>query len=377
MNAKTLLFGLVLLAILAPACIVTTWAMDGEASPVDGEEPSAAPAPSVEVPLAAPSGEVVPSEAGERIVLRSGFKLEGRIVKRTETMLFLDVGYTILSVPGDEVRRIEPIVAAEESASESGVRSESDSIFYTADGLRSGPIDQKAREVAESVVKIECIGKSGSGFVIDDEAGYIVTNFHVIEGETDISIVLYTKTAKGLEKAKKEKVRIVAFNPYFDLALLKLEDREGVRLQRAYLGRYEDVRLGDSVFAIGSPLGLERTVSQGIVSNRNRAVDGLLYIQTTAAINPGNSGGALFNDKGEVVGVTNMKILGGESIGFAIPVHHLKDFLRNYQAFAYDKDNPNTGIRYLEPPRKIVPDLVTQGTEKAAEAPAPLSTDAR
>ncbi|HLU47959.1 MAG TPA: trypsin-like peptidase domain-containing protein, partial [Planctomycetota bacterium] len=133
----------------------------------------------------------------------------------------------------------------------------------------------------------------------------------------------------------------------------------------------------DSVFAIGSPLGLERTVSQGIVSNRNRAVDGLLYIQTTAAINPGNSGGALFNDKGEVVGVTNMKILGGESIGFAIPVHHLKDFLRNYQAFAYDKDNPNTGIRYLEPPRKIVPDLVTQGTEKAAEAPAPLSTDAR
>src|SRR5690606_28087728 len=151
MNAKTLPFGLVLLAILPPACIVTTWAMDGEASPVDGEEPSAAPAPSVEVPLAAPSGEVVPSEAGERIVLRSGFKLEGRIVKRTETMLFLDVGYTILSVPGDEVRRIEPIVAAEESASESGVRSESDSIFYTADGLRSGPIDQKAREVAESV----------------------------------------------------------------------------------------------------------------------------------------------------------------------------------------------------------------------------------
>lgn len=236
--------------------------------------------------------------------------------------------------------------------------------------MRPGPIDEKAREVAESVVKVQCLAKSGSGFVIDADSGYVVTNYHVIEGEADISVVLYNRTAKGLEKVKKDEVRIVAFNPYFDLALLKIENLDGVKLEHAYLGRYEDVRLGDPVFAVGSPLGLERTVSQGIVSNRNRAMGGLIYIQTTAAINPGNSGGALFNDRGEVIGVTNMKILGGESLGFAIPVHHLKDFLRNYQAFAYDKDNPNTGIRYLEPPPKRAPeDSIdpTSATEPVAE----------
>ena len=78
----------------------------------------------------------------------------------------------------------------------------------------------------------------------------------------------------------------------------------------------------------------------------------MLSIQTTAPINPGNSGGPLFNNRGEVVGVTNLKILGGENLGFAIPIHYVKDFLRNRDAYAYDKDNPNTGIRYLAPPLK-------------------------
>ncbi|MFN1209013.1 S1C family serine protease, partial [Enterococcus lactis] len=76
----------------------------------------------------------------------------------------------------------------------------------------------------------------------------------------------------------------------------------------------------DRVFAIGSPLGLERTVTEGIMSTKTRAVGGELYMQTTTQINPGNSGGPLFNLKGEVVGVTNMKLAFGEGLGFAIPV---------------------------------------------------------
>jgi serine protease Do len=78
----------------------------------------------------------------------------------------------------------------------------------------------------------------------------------------------------------------------------------------------------------------------------------MLYIQTTAPINPGNSGGPLFDDRGSVVGITNMKAAFGEGLGFAIPVGVLKDFLKHRAAFAYDKDNPNSGFRYLPPPRR-------------------------
>ena len=112
---------------------------------------------------------------------------------------------------------------------------------------------------------------------------------------------------------------------------------------------------GEPVFAIGSPLGLERTVSQGIISLKNRPLGGQLYIQTTAQINPGNSGGPLFNLRGEIVGVNNMKamMVGIEGVNFAIPAATLKEFLRNRDAFAFDTRHPNAGFRYLEPPRPV------------------------
>ncbi len=93
------------------------------------------------------------------------------------------------------------------------------------------------------------------------------------------------------------------------------------------------------------------------MSTRNRNFEGLVYLQTDAAINPGNSGGPLFNLRGEVVGVTNMKSAFGDNLGFAIPINYVKDFLRNREAFSFDKDNPNTGHRYLDPPRRLNPGL--------------------
>jgi serine protease Do len=119
-----------------------------------------------------------------------------------------------------------------------------------------------------------------------------------------------------------------------------------------FLSRDPQLQDGDEVFAIGNPLGLERSVSQGIIGTRNRNVKGLVYIQTTAEINPGNSGGPLFNARGEVIGVTNMKLLFAEGLGFAIPVAYLKLFLDHHEAFAFDRNNPNTGYRYLDPPRR-------------------------
>lgn len=310
------------------------------------------------------------------VVLRSGHRLEGVVVKQTSKSLFLDVGFTIFPLPAEEVREVREIVDRSTLAAHAGttnggvgggpegkVCTVSDSIFQTAE-LEPGTIEVKSRIVGESVVQIVCLGKSGSGFIVNRDQGFVVTNFHVIEREQDIAVVLYVREPNGLRKVKTDAVRIVALNPFFDLALLRIEDSKGVKLKNVYLGDYARVRVGDPVFAIGSPLGLERTVSEGIVSNRNRALTGFLLIQTTAPINPGNSGGPLFNERGEVIGVTNLKVPAGESLGFAIPVHYVKDFLRNREAFAFDKDNPNTGIRYLSPPPKKAP----QSTANAQSA---------
>lgn len=294
-------------------------------------------------------------QAAETVLLRGGGSLQGHVVKRTPKLVFVDVGYTILAVPTEEVVSIErPKVDdpnADAPASTPQASEEKVDIFFTR-RLEPGTIEQKAREVSQGVVQILCLGKSGSGFVIDNKAGYVVTNFHVIENEQNISIVVFVRDAGGFRRVKKEAVRIVAFTPLFDLALLQIEDLNDTPLTNCYLGDYHRVNVGDPVFAVGSPLGLERTVTEGIVSNRSRALGGVLAIQTTAPINPGNSGGPLFNQRGEVVGVNSRKILGGENLGFAIPIHFVKDFLRHRDSYAYDKDNPNTGIRYLAPPAK-------------------------
>jgi serine protease Do len=137
------------------------------------------------------------------------------------------------------------------------------------------------------------------------------------------------------------------------MALLKIDDKDAPKFSYVLLGDSESLAVGESVFAIGSPLGLERTVTQGIVSTKTRQLQGELYLQTTAQINPGNSGGPLFNLRGEVVGITNMKITFGEGLGFAIPISAAKYFLDHRDAFAYSNDNPSNPYRYLEPPKRI------------------------
>ena len=141
----------------------------------------------------------------------------------------------------------------------------------------------------------------------------------------------------------------------YDLALLEIPGQADLKFQPVYIADDDSHREGDTVFAIGSPLGLERSVSEGIVASRNRNMDGIVYIQTTAQINPGNSGGPLFNERGQVVGVINMKLTFGEGLGFAIPISYLKHFLRNRDAFAFDRTNPNTGYHYLDPPKRMNP----------------------
>jgi serine protease Do len=168
-------------------------------------------------------------------------------------------------------------------------------------------------------------------------------------------VTQFRRGTAELENVTFNKVRIVALDARLDLALLKIEDAGNTTFPTVPLGDSNIVTEGQTVFAIGSPLGLDRTVSQGIVSSRNRPMDGQLFIQTTTQINPGNSGGPLFNLRGEVVGVTNQKAMmtGIEGLNFAIPVLVVKNFLRNRDAFAFDPRNPNSGFRYLEPPHPV------------------------
>jgi len=302
---------------------------------------------------------------GEELTLVGGSRIQGKVVKRTAEFVFVDIGYTILSIPGKEVEMIrapeedrEKPAGGEEGGRPGGEKRHG--IYFTGT-MEPGSIKEKAREVAEGVVQVICPAKLGSGFIINDEERYVVTNAHVVEGDQNIAVVIYVKEENSFRKIRLDRVKIVAINPFFDLALLQVEEpREkkeaSIRFQKVYLGDSEAVRMGDPVFAVGSPLGLERTVTEGIVSNARRARRGLIYIQTSAPINPGNSGGPLFNNRGEVIGITSLKVVMGESLGFAIPVNYLKDFLVNREAFSFDKENANNGIRYLRPPRKKAPE---------------------
>lgn len=163
----------------------------------------------------------------------------------------------------------------------------------------------------------------GSGIIINKE-GYILTNYHVISGAQNITIILNNK--------KEVPAKVVNYDSSMDLAIIKVTESTtmpGV----AELGSSSNLEVGDQVVAIGNPLGKEflGSVTSGIVSALNREVEvenskTQTLIQTDAAINPGNSGGPLVNSQGQVVGITNAKLGGNgvEGMGFAIPIDLVK-----------------------------------------------------
>ncbi len=303
--------------------------------------------------------------SADRIVLKEGQIITGDILAEKQTQLYVDIGITVLTVPKDKVLKVEYADAdQQDDPNDAGEKAEigpatnsgqTDKLYRTAD-LKKTSIEKCVEAVSESVVKISSPGGSGSGFFINEQ-GYLITNYHVIERETRIEVTMFQKAPNGFERKKFKKVRIVAMNPFVDLALLKVEDLGGTEIKPAFLGDVDRIRTGEDVFAIGSPMGLERTVTNGVISTTSRAFEGLTYIQTNADINPGNSGGPLFNLAGEVIGVTNMGYIFLGGLGFAIPINYVKHFIENREAFAYDKDQPNTGYRYLQPdPRRNMND---------------------
>jgi 2-alkenal reductase len=194
---------------------------------------------------------------------------------------------------------------------------------------------------------------SGSGFFISDQ-GYLLTNNHVVEGTQELNIILSDGT--------EEKVTLVGTDPYSDIAILKADGRVPAV---ATLGNSDLLNSGESVIAIGSPLGnFKNTVTVGVVSGTGRSIEtGQGYqvedlIQTDAAINQGNSGGPLVNLAGEVIGINNMIVRGSgsgavaEGLGFAIPVNTAQAVATQIMERGYFS-RPFMGISY----QAITPDI--------------------
>ena len=190
----------------------------------------------------------------------------------------------------------------------------------------------------------------GSGVIISAD-GYILTNNHVVNSTSSSSFYELGKATKITVKLYNDdteyEAKIVGTDEQTDLAVIKIE-KDG--LTAAELGDSDTVQVGEFCMAIGNPLGLGTTVTDGIVSAVNREVtdeDNNSYtaIQTNAAINSGNSGGALVNSKGQVIGINTLKVSGDgvEGVGFAIPINSTKDIYQ--QLIEYNKvKRPYLGI---------------------------------
>lgn len=201
----------------------------------------------------------------------------------------------------------------------------------------------------------------GSGIIISEE-GYILTNQHV-SGDK------YSKCYINIsEKEKQYEGSVIWADSDIDLAIIKIEK---VGLNEAIIGDSDKAKIGNNVYAIGNPIGLdfERTVTSGIISAVNRTIklnenENYSYmedlIQTDAGINNGNSGGPLINERGEVIGINTVKIENAEGIGFAIPINIVKPIIEKIKStgsftessigiYAYDKEV----VEYLDENLKI------------------------
>ena len=164
----------------------------------------------------------------------------------------------------------------------------------------------------------------GSGFIID-EKGLVLTNSHVVYGLQSLSVKLDDGTVVV--------ARLIGADPIFDVALIQLPKPERGKFPTAKLGDSDKARPGEEIIAIGNPLGLDQTVTRGIISGINRILPDTPLslteplIQIDAAINPGNSGGPLLNRCGEVIGINTSIVPEAQNIGFAVPINLVKSLL--------------------------------------------------
>jgi serine protease Do len=257
---------------------------------------------------------------------------------------------TVIADPPQQSRR-SPVVEVFEQ-SRNAVVNISTTRIQRVRALRSGWLWDDVFDFGRPFIREQQVHSVGSGVVIH-ENGYIVTNAHVVAQASDVRVTFADE--------RTAEARIVADDPEHDLAVLRIDTN--APLPRINLGRSADIMVGETVVAIGNPLGLQHTVTAGIVSALDRDLQfghDMVYrglIQTDAAINPGNSGGPLLNVNAELIGI-NTAIRGdAQNVGFAIPVDRLWDLLpvmldieRSQRVrFGLEVSGPNAEVTAVHP----------------------------
>ena len=223
--------------------------------------------------------------------------------------------------------RVTPVVLAYRKVRPAVVNISSEKVVGVRFGLfGSDELDEIFPSPLLRRVPVESLG---SGFVIHPD-GYVVTNAHVVRQAEKITVTLADGT--------QHEARVISAETTSDLAVLKVDSPEGTSLPHLPLGRSDDLMVGETVIAIGNPLGYSNTVTTGVISAVDRTLSfreleirGL--VQTDAPINPGNSGGPLLNVKGELIGVNTAIRADAQNIGFAIPVDRLAEELTSLLDF--------------------------------------------
>ncbi len=246
------------------------------------------------------------------------------MIRRT-VLLFLLLAAVLApsAAPAQDDLRRTPVVRAVEAVSPAVVnivasRMEMVTPLPFGGAVRGPALERFMREFGIAPVERKA-NNLGSGVIVDSRRGFVITNAHVISGASEIAV--------RLKDGRELKADLVAAEPDFDIAVLKLETAQG--LPQVEMGDSSDLMIGEPVIAIGNPFGFTHTVTTGVVSAVNRTVETgeetyTDFIQTDAAINPGNSGGPLLNIYGRLVGINTAVHAQAENIGFAIPVNRAK-----------------------------------------------------
>jgi len=275
----------------------------------------------------------------ETIVLKSGKTIEGEILQRTDQYIKIDAYGVTLTYYFDD---IESVIGEDSKNSQKPIFSP------TSLGISKLPA-QIFDDVASSIVVLTTQsamgGSLGSGFIVE-ENGIIVTNFHVIASAENVVVKLKNGRSYPV-------TGIVDYDPIRDVCVLKIDANN---LDVISLGSSDNLIQGQKVLVIGAPLGLEYSISDGLLSGQRDSF-GQEVIQFTAPISPGNSGGPLFNIQGQVIGITTFTNVGGQNLNFAIPINKAKKYIHSYSKMSFiefvtslsDKQSLyNLGVELLE-----------------------------
>jgi len=230
-----------------------------------------------------------------------------RLINQTETKLAKQIELNNKDIQSKINTLIDSINSV--SAEQSNLQQELSQVKASTSADFSGIIEDEIK----GVVTIKTDASQGTGFLITND-GYVVTNSHVLLGASFANIYTYENEMYSAE--------LIGYNTLMDIVLLKVQGS----FSSLTFGNSDKVKVGEKVLAIGNPLGLSFTATEGIISAVHReGVNELpYYLQTDVSLNPGNSGGPLIDTNGKVIGINNFKISGAESLGFALESNHAK-----------------------------------------------------